>query len=235
MSFFDRFQGVFFNPRPVFDALASKPVWKDALIVLLIVMAAFSYLIAPISQKDTLNAIKDNVKLQDRLGKESFDKMVQNMENPSTAGVIVRSAVLSPVMMLAGWLIAGLIILVIGRMVSTEGAFLAVFAAVLHANFIDKIFGTLVRLLLILTRKSIIQTSTSLALLAPQADFTSASYIILSQFDFFQLWMFGVLGLGLSRIFKVSVGKGMMISYGFWVLKSIVFIALGFLSRSFMG
>ena len=235
MSFFDRFQGVFFNPRPVFDALAAKPVWKDALVILLIVMAAFAYLIAPISQKDTLSAVRDNVKLQDRLGKEGFDRMIQGMENPSPAGVILRSAVINPVMMLAGWLIAGVLLLVLGRMVSTEGAFLPIFAAVLHANFIDKILGTIVRLILILTRKSVIQTSTSLALLAPGADFTSAPYIILSQFDFFQLWMFGVLGLGLARILKVSTGKGMAVSYGFWALKSIVFIALGFLSRSFMG
>jgi hypothetical protein len=137
--------------------------------------------------------------------------------------------------MLAGWLIAGLLILVLGRLVSTEGAFLPIFAAVLHANFIDKIFGTLVRLILIMTRKSVFQTTTSLALLAPKAEFTSTSYIVLGQFDFFQLWMFGVLGLGLAQIFKVSVKKGMAISYGFWALKSVVFIALGFLSRSFFG
>ena len=235
MSFFDRFQGVFFNPQPVFKALAEKPAWKDALIVLLIVMAAFSYITAPISQKDALNAFKDNVKLQDEMGKESFDKMIQGMENPSATGTILRSAVLNPVLMLVGWLIAGLIILILGRLVSTEGAFLPIFAAVLHANFIDKIFGTLVRLILIMTRKSVMQTSTSLALLIPGAEFTSTSYIILSQFDFFQLWMFGILGLGLAQIFKVSVAKGMTVSYGFWAIKSIVFIALGFLSRSFLG
>ena len=234
MSFFDRFQGVFFNPQPVFKALAEKPVWKDALIVLLIVMAAFSYITAPISQKDALNAFKDNIKLQDKMGKEAFDKMIQGMENPSTTGTIIRS-VLNPVLMLVGWLIAGLIVLVLGRLVSTEGAFLPIFAAVLHANFIDKIFGTLVRLILIMTRKSVMQTSTSLALLMPGAEFTSTPFIILSQFDFFQLWMFGILGLGLAQIFKVSVAKGMTISYGFWAIKSIVFVALGFLSRSFLG
>ena len=235
MSFFDRFQGVFFNPQPVFKGLAEKPVWKDALIVLLIVMAAFSYLTAPISQKDALNAFKDNVKLQDKMGKEAFDKMIQGMENPSTTGLILRSAVLNPILMLVGWLIAGGLILVLGRMFSTEGAFLPIFAAVLHANFIDKILGTVVRLLLIMTRHSVMQTSTSLALLFPAADFTSTSFIVLSQFDFFQLWMFGVLGLGLAQIFKVSVAKGMTISYGFWALKSVIFIALGFLSKSFMG
>jgi len=235
MSFFDRFQGVFFSPQPVFQGLAQKPVWKDALIVLLIVMAAYSYVTGPFAQKDTLAALKDNVKLQDRLGKETFDKIIQNMENPSTTGTILRSAVFNPVLMLAGWLIAGLIILVLGRMVSTEGAFLPIFAAVLHANFIDKILGTLVRLILIMTRKSVMQISTSLALLMPGAEFTSAPFIILSQFDFFQLWMFGVLGLGLAQIFKVSVAKGMTISYGFWALKSVVFVVLGFLSRSFFG
>jgi hypothetical protein len=92
-----------------------------------------------------------------------------------------------------------------------------------------------VRLILVFMRKSVIQTSTSLALLAPSVEFTSPAYIILSQFDFFQLWMFGVLGYGLAAIFKVSLKKGMLISYGFWAVKSLVYIALGFLTRTLMG
>ena len=235
MNFTGRLQGVFFNPQPTFKAISEKPVWIDALVVVLIITAIFSYISAPYVNQDTLKAMKDNIKLQDRLGKERFDQTIQRFENPSRTGIILRSVLLSPITLLIGLLISSLVLLVIGRMFSTEGTFVLVFAGLLHANFIDKILGGAVRLALILTRKSVFQTTTSLALLAPKADFTSTTYIILSQLDFFQLWMFAVIGYGLSSIFKIPVKKAMVISYSFWLLKSLLYVAMGFLSRSFMG
>jgi len=235
MSLFDRFQGVFFSPQPTFKALSEKPVWKDALIILLIIMAVYSFIIAPYVSQDTLKAYKDNIKLQDRLGKERYERMIKAMENPSLSSLIIRTVLYLPLTMIIGWLIAAVVLLVIGRMFSTEGTFLLVFAALLHANFVDKIFGSAVRLILVLMRKSVIQTTTSLALLMPHADITSSSYAILAQFDFFQLWMFGVLGYGLSSIFKISVKKGMIISYSFWAFKSLVFFGLSLLTKGFMG
>jgi len=235
MSLFNRFQGVFFSPQPTFKALSEKPVWKDALIILLIVMAIYSFIIAPYASQDTLKTYKDNIKLQDQLGKERYERMIKTLENPSTSSIIARTVLFVPLMMLIGWLIAGVVLLVIGRMFSTEGSFLLVFAAMLHANFIDKIFGSALRLILVLMRKSVIQTTTSLALLMPNVDYTSTAYSILTQFDFFQLWMFGVLGYGLSSIFKISVKNGMIISYSFWALKSLIFFALSFLTKGLMG
>ena len=47
--------------------------------------------------------------------------------------------------------------------------------------------------------------------------------------------MFAVIGYGLSSIFKIPVKKAMVISYSFWLLKSLLYVAMGFLSRSFMG
>ena len=64
---------------------------------------------------------------------------------------------------------------------------------------------------------------------------TSLSYAMLSQIDFFQLWLFGVLGFGLSFIFKIELKKALVIAYVFWLLKSAFNIALFLVSMSFMG
>jgi len=235
MSLFNRFQGIFFSPQPTLKGISEKPVWVEALILLLIVSAVFAYVIAPYSSQDTLKSMKDNAKLQERLGKERYEANIKSLENPSQLSTILRNVVWSTLGLAVGLLISSLFLLIIGRLVSTEGVFIAVFAVLIHANFIDKILGNAVRLALILTRKSVIQTTTSLALLVPNADFTSTPFIILSQIDFFQLWMFAVIGYGLSFVFKISTKKAMVIAYSFWFLKSLLYMAMLFLFRSFLG
>ena len=75
MSFFKRLEGIFFSPRQMFQALADKPVWVDALVVLLILLAVFSSFIAPYSQNDQLQMMKDNAKLKERMGETRYTEM----------------------------------------------------------------------------------------------------------------------------------------------------------------
>ncbi len=235
MNLFNRLQGIFFNPKVILKAISEKPIWIDALIILLIAWALFNYITTPYLQEDQLQIFKNNVKLQERLGEEGFNRMIERVENPSQTSIILRNLVLNPGGLLIGFLFSSLIILAIGRMFSTEGNYKQIFSAILHANFIDKILGNALRLVLILTRKSVMQTTTSLALFFPKLEVTSPTFIILSQVDFFQLWLFGILGYGLSSIFKIELKKALILSYTFWVLKSLLYIALGLLGTKFMG
>jgi len=235
MNFFNRFQGIFLSPQQIFNSISQKPIWVDALIFLLIAGALFSYLSAPYAQKDQVQLLKNNVKLQERLGEERFNQTIERLENPSKSGIFLRSVLLSPITMIIGFLFASLIIMVLGRFTSTEGNFIQILSAYLHANFIDKIFGNAIRLFLIFTKKSMMQTTTSLALFFPRLEFTSPTFIILSQFDFFQIWMFGILGFGISSILKIDLKKALFISYGFWALKSLFYIAITMISMQFLG
>jgi hypothetical protein len=235
MNFLSRLQGIFSNPQPTFRDLSEKPVWVDALIVLLVALVVFSYLVGPYAQKESLQVMKNNVKLQERMGKERFDQMINRMEHPTKASAILRTFILSPITFVIGFLFSSLVILVLGRLSSTEGKFRQVFSALLHANFIDKILGNALRLVLVLTRKSVMQTTTSLAIFFPKLEVTSPAFIVLSQVDLFQLWLFGVLAYGLSAIFKTELKKALFISYGFWVLKSLLYIAFGLYTARFIS
>jgi hypothetical protein len=97
------------------------------------------------------------------------------------------------------------------------------------------LLGNAVRLVLIFLKKSVFQTSTSLTLFFPRLSFTSPAHVILSQIDFFQLWLFGVLSFGLAAIFKISQRKALVISYSFWFLKSLLYIAVGLINLRYMG
>jgi hypothetical protein len=234
MSFFKRLEGVFFSPTPVFRSLAEKPVWVDALVILILLMAVFSAVVAPYTQTDQLKMYKDNAKLQQRMGETRYNEMIAKMENASPSSAVARGVIWGTAMGAIGLLFSVLVLLMLGRFVSTQGNFVGVLAALVHASFIDKLLGNGLRSFLILTRKSVMQTSTSLAMLFPNIEVTSPAYVILGQLDLFQLWMFGVLAIGLSAVFKVSLRKSLFISYGFWLLKSVVYIALGIIGMSYM-
>jgi hypothetical protein len=235
MNFLSRFIGVLFSPQETFKTLSEKPVWIDALIVILIAIVLFTHLTMPYQIKDTAEMMEKSVKLKERLGEEGFEQTIERTKNPSKGSLIARVFVLTPLTIFIGFLIASLTIFVFGRLTSTEGKYVQVLSAYIYANLIDKILGNALRLFLILSRKSVFQTSTSLAIFFPHMEVTSLPYAMLSQIDFFQLWLFGVLGFGLSYIFKIELKKALVISYVFWLLKSAFNIALFLVSMSFMG
>ena len=233
MSLIKRLEGVFFDPKAVFPRLAERPVWIDALVVVLVALIAFNLVIAPYLQKDNLALTKDNTALKERLGEDAYAKRLAQMENPSTAMRIVQTFVATPLFFLAGLLLQCLLLLVLGRLFSTQGTYVQVLSVLVHASIIDKLLGNAVRLALALTRGSVMQTSTGLALLFPRLEVTSDLYIILAQVDLFQLWLFGVLAFGLAAVFKVSLRKALILSYGIWFLKALITVLIGLLFMSF--
>ncbi len=233
MNFFKRLEGVFFNPRPVFDSLAAKPVWADALIVVLVALIAFNLLVAPYMMKDQLKFTKDNAALKERLGEENYNKRIQALENPSSLSLLVQAIVSTFLFFIVALLLQGLTLLMLGRFMSTQGTYAAVLSALLHASLVDKLFGNAVRLVLVLTRKSAMQISTSLAILFPKMEITSTPYLFLAQVDFFQLWLFGILAFGLAAVFKVSLKKALVLSYGLWFVKALVNVGLAMIGMSF--
>lgn len=230
MNFFSRFQGVFFNPKDTFKALSEKPIWIDAFIILLVLATVFSVIIAPYLQKDQIQVLKTDVRLQERLGEDRYQRQLEFLENPPQWYSILMGLIAPFFTGLIGLFFPPLILLAFGRFFSTEGNYKQILSGFLHASFIDKTFGNAIRLILILTRKSVFQTTTSLALFFPKMEITSVGFRVLSQFDFFQIWLYGILAYCLSFIFKIEMKKAFILSYGFWALKSLFYIGMGFLS-----
>jgi hypothetical protein len=224
MNFFSRFVGTFFDPGKTFKALAARPVWLDALVILLILVSLYTFLINPVAQKDSLRMMEDNAaKLKDKWGEEGYNRYLDRIKGGNR---VLASFLLAPLTYLIGFLFSALIFLGIGRLTATQGNYVQVFSLLVHANFVDKFLGNALRLFLVSSRQSVFQTSTGLAALFPRLEVTSTLYGVLYQVDFFQLWLFGILGIGLASVFKISVRKALIISYGFWVLKSLLSLGL---------
>jgi hypothetical protein len=234
MNLIKRLEGVFFDPKTVFPRLAERPVWIDALVVVLVALIAFNLIVAPYQQKDSLALTKDNAALKERMGEDAYAKRIAQMENPSTASRVIQTFVVPPLGFLAALLLQSLLLLVIGRLFSTQGTYVQVLSVLVHASLVDKLLGNAVRLALALARGSTMQISTGLALLFPRLEVTSDLYIVLAQVDLFQLWLFGVLALGLAAVFKVSLRKALVLSYGMWLAKALFNAGFGILMMSFL-
>jgi hypothetical protein len=230
MNLGKRFPGVFVNPKETFSWLAEKPVWVDALVIVLVVTIVFGFLIAPYAAKDNYEMMQQGTKLRQQLGEERFNTMLEQArkkaEAPTTAGKLQQGLTVG-VFSLIAILLQTMILLVLSKFFSTQGSYKQLVSAMLHANFINGVLGNAVRLGLVNAKHSVFKISTGMAVFFPKLEPTSSAYIILNSIDFFQLWMFGVLGYALSAIFKLDLKKSLLISYLFWGLKTLVNIALG--------
>lgn len=158
MNFLNRLQGVFFSPKDTLKAISEKPVWLDTMIVLLVFIMIFSFIIMPYAQKDQIQALKNNVELQEKLGEEAYQQQLEFLENPPQWFFIVFSVIAPFFVTLIGFFLPPLILLAFGRMFSTEGNYKQTISVYLHASIVHNILGNAVRLVLILTRKSVMQT-----------------------------------------------------------------------------
>ena len=234
MTFFSRLLGVFFNPKETFKALCEKPIWLDILIVLLILVSVYAVLIAPYVPQDQIKRLESDAERRTEMGEEAYNRQLEFWKDPPPF-VAITGIIMHPVSVLIGLLIQSLIIFGMGRLTSTEGKYIQIFSSFIHANAINLVLGNALRTFLIVSRESVFQTTTSLALFFPRLEIMSPAYFVLAQVDFFQLWVFGILSFALAEIFKVELKKGLILSYGFWLIRSLFYIATGLLSMKLGG
>ncbi len=234
MALISRFLGVFFNPKETFKALSERPIWVDMLIVLLILASVYAVLIAPYIPQDQIKRLESDAKGRAEMGEEAYNQRLEFWKDPPPF-VAIMGIVMQPVTLLIGFLIQSLIILGMGRLTSTEGNFIQIFSSFVHANAINLVLGNALRAFLIISRESVFQTTTSLALFFPRLEIMSPAYVVLTQVDFFQLWVFGILGFALAEIFKIEVKKALLLSFSFWFIRSLFYIITGLVSMKLAG
>lgn len=234
MTLFSRLSGVFFNPKDTFKSLSEKPSWVDMLIVLLILVTVYAALIAPYIPLDQIKRLETDATRRAEMGEEAYNQQMEFWKDPPPFVKIV-GILMQPVSLLIGFLVQSLIILGMGRLTSTEGNYIQILSSFIHANAINLVLGNAVRAFLIISRESVFQTTTSLALFFPRLELMSPAYVVLTQVDFFQLWVFGILGFALAEIFKIELKKALFLSYSFWLIRSLFYIVTGLLGAKLAG
>jgi hypothetical protein len=70
-------------------------------------------------------------------------------------------------------------------------------------------------------------TSLSLALCNPNADPGSLVHMLLTAVDFFELWVMGVLAVGLARLSGASMARAFSLTFGYWLVMTSLLVSLG--------
>jgi hypothetical protein len=224
MSFGGRLIGTFFWPGRTFRFIASRPVWVDILVLVLVLISLYSYLTFPFGQKDRILTMEAHeADLTAKWGASGYASELERIKGRNRA---LCAFVVTPLTSLFGLLFAALIVLGTARVVSSEGNYLQVFSSLLHASLVDKLLGNGLRLYLILSRGPEAETPAGVSALFLKLEGTSATAAFLSQLDPFQLWMYCLFALGLAAAFKIGWKKGLVISVIFWLLKGLLAVAL---------
>lgn len=224
MSFGGRLIGTFLWPGRTFRAIAGRPVWVDILVLVLVLISLYSYLTFPFGQMDRIRTMEAHeANLTAKWGASGYASELERIKGRDR---YLSAFVVTPLTALFGLLFAALIVLGLARVVSTEGNYLQVFSSLLHASLVDKLLGNGLRLYPILSRGSTADVPTGLSGFFLKLEGTSMTAALLAQLDPFQIWMYFLFALGLAAAFKINLKKGLVISFVFWLIKSLFAVGL---------
>lgn len=230
MGFISRFLDVFVSPSKICLEIKERPKIIEPLIIVLIFVILFTFLTARIQSRDSVEYVKMNPKMADRIPQDRLE----NMANPSQASILIRSFLLSPLTVLFYLLIFSVVLLIIIKIAGGAGEFKNFFSLAFFSSYIDYVLGNGIKTILTLQKGTSIGVSTGISLFFPDIPISSSSYIVLSTIDFFSIWSYIFVAIAISRISKFSFTKAIVISTIVFILRilvvalpSILFLKLG--------
>lgn len=226
-----RFAGVLLFPARTFAALSERPVWVDALVVVLAAGAVTGSLVFPFVRQDRLRTFEAAAPgFVEKYGQTQYAEAVARIKGESRA---LGAFLVRPLLSLTSLLFTSLAALAAGRALARRGHFLQVFSALLHAAFADGVLGNAVRQTLVRSRGTALHLPTTLVALFPSLPDGTAAYAALARVDIFSLWTYGLFGVGLAAVFKFGLGKGLALAYALWLLGGLAGLALAAVGRGF--
>lgn len=231
MSLPRRFVGALLFPARTFPVLSERPVWVDALLVVLAAGAVYGSLVFPFARQDRLRTFQASAAgFVEKYGEAQYAEAVARIEGESRA---LGAFVVRPLLSLTSLLFISLVALAAGRSLTRRGHFLQVFSALLHAAFADVVVGNAVRLALIRSRGTTLHLPTGLGAFFPDLSAGTAAYAALARVDVFSLWTYGLFGVGLAAIFKLGLAKGLALSCAIWLLGGLAGFGLAVVGQGF--
>jgi hypothetical protein len=198
--------------------VSEKRPWVDVAALSLIIALIAGILVAPISHRDGLKMLEktrpEQVEKLKELGK--WDDIV----NTSPRTLAIRTGISIGIFYLFGLVITSLLLFLVMKLFAAEINFKDVFFAYTHATFLNYGIGSALRALLILSKKTIIGVTTSIALFIPGLSPFSKTYTILQNFDLFDIWTAVAAGLAIAGLAKVEAKKGVIASLFVWLIKA---------------
>jgi len=222
---------IIFDPKKVFKrAIEFKKYWIP-MAVIIIVMSIFVPFTSKIQHADRVKFIEDNPKIQETIPEDRMEEIKTYNPKKDITRNLIGIIVLIPITLA----VLSLLFYLGSMLAGIETSFVQILTLTSYAKYVDVLWGGILKNILGLSQGSFMNISTSFALFAPNIKTTSMSFRILNLFDFFNIWFYILIAIGISMLPKANTNKTGIISAAIFTLKTLVFLGLIILTKSFMG
>jgi hypothetical protein len=236
-SLMTRITNVFASPSELYTEVSANPVqtssWVFPLILSLIIslffVTAIYYNDALRSQIYEMQEEKmQEIVEQGKMTQQQYDSWVDGMENSGPGMFIAFGGISEVVKALIVFFGASLILWLFMKIaLKFGGGYKKVLEVWGLASFIG-IFGSVITMLLMYLFNSMTATPSPTLFLGEGFDAKNSLHVILASLNIFTIWQMGIVGLGLSKISNKSIGLGLGVAYGLWIIWVLLSTFLGF-------
>ncbi len=213
---------IIFDPAKVLKkAISLKKYWIPMAIIL-IVVTIFTFYTAQIQHADQVKMMKNNPKLMERLTPEQKESFMEYNPSKFIPRVLIGIIIVIPLSIL----ILAAFVNWFSQLADIEISYLSALTITSYASYIDLLWGGVIKSIFALMKGTYLAVSTSFTLFVPGLDITSKTYRILSSFDFFNIWSYGLIAVGISLLPRGNIKKGMIIAGSIYIIKAIIVIGI---------
>lgn len=235
MSFSDKFIGILSSPGEVFQSIAATPPktsnWLVPLSLAIIVSIIFTFVVftQPAIQNEMIAAQAKQFEKNIAEGKMTQEQADRAMEfsKPGSPMFLIFGSIGAVVIFFVAIFAYALVYWLAGKIMykSTLG-----YTKILEVNglamFITPV-AILLSMVLIVAMESL-YAQPSAALLVSDFDPQDKMHKALAALNLFEFWSMAVTGIGLSKVWNVSFGKGLGVVVTVWVVWTAIKILVGF-------
>jgi len=224
LGFLVRWANIYFSPKKTFEAVKVRPFWVVPVILLLLFGAGFGMWTFKPQSNDVLEALTKNESIMAMPAERQQELFAQIQERPKSLfsyglGFAYQVAII--------FILSGILFFLGSVVMGGEASFpkiLGVFAYTAFITVPEKIvWGFLA------SAKGTMNVGLSLAAFFPADYASSFVYRFINAFDFFSVWFFVVLTIGLATIYNFKQRKVVAVVLPVWILgKVIAAILAGF-------
>jgi uncharacterized membrane protein len=230
MSWSDKFVSILSSPSEAYQQIVSSEPkssnWGLPAVGTLLMMVLFMFVVfnqAPIQDQMHDNQLKAMQKqvADGQMTQEQMERAVEFMPKPGSPMWMIFGSVMMVLVVFASLFGFSLVYWVIGKLAFKSTAPYMKICEVYGLGMFIMAVSSLIGMVFVVAMESI-YAGANLTLFIGEVDPLNKTHMFLNSVNLFTLWQYAVVGIGLSKLWSVSTGKGISVSLGVWLVWTVV-------------
>jgi hypothetical protein len=230
-SFFGRLGDAITNPGRLMENVGKRPVWWQPGLLIFVAMIVSTYLTLPIAAPEQAELMRDSW-LMNLAGEEAAEQAYEDARDVSPAKLVLNSFS-SGFIYWIGTLLFGLALGFFARLAGGEGTFSQALGIVSWGAMPVFLFGTLIKVPLVLITESVFEVNVGLVTLVPGLQPGEPLFSFLMIYgDFFAWWGLFLVVVGFQKVFGMARSAAIPSVVLPWALFSTIPLVFSLISLS---